>query len=362
MVQRKQVVVAGKVFDLGEYPPEQVPNRNPGQTMSWAVSEYRDIADGLGHSKGTVDWFNLSVKHFLEITGDRPICEVTPLVMIHFAGGLKERPRWQGHPFAKAGGELSPISVRNYCKGVKTMLSVLARVGAIPENPLASYTPPKAPDKRPTTWKPDQVRKIIDQTHPSRSAEQKRDRAILAIFYDSGSRTSELCNLMMDNLEDDHFIVQGKGDRQLIYWFEKGAAWELRRYLEVRPQNGASNVFLTWDGRPLTRRRVYEIVHRYAVKAGLKGERLSPHTLRHSCGREIQRRIGNIEITRKKLNHKDIRSTFIYAQLEDEDVKRAQETGSPYNALGLPRGRQSKAELPRDVRLLIKRMDALLRR
>jgi len=159
MVQRKQVVVAGKVFDLGEYLPEHVPNRNPDQTVSWALSEYRDIAKGLGHASGTVDWFDLSARHFLEIIGNIPIHEVTPLVMVHFAAGLKERPRWEGHPFAKAGGELAPTSVRNYCKGVKTMFSVLARVGSIPENPLATYQPPTAPEKLPTTWKPDQVRK-----------------------------------------------------------------------------------------------------------------------------------------------------------------------------------------------------------
>lgn len=92
---------------------------------------------------------------------------------------------------------------------------------------------------------------------------------------------------MMDSLKDDHFTVIVKGGDEKVYWFEKGAAWELQRYLRVRPQNGANNVFLTWDGRPLTRRRVYEIVHKYAQKAGLEGKRLSPHTLRHSCGRGI---------------------------------------------------------------------------
>lgn len=360
MVQRKEVVVAGKVFDLGEYLPEQ-PNWNPGQTVSWGLSEYRDIAKGLGKSPRTLEWFDLSTRQFIKIIGDIPIDSVTPLVMVHFAAGLKERPRWEGHPFAKAGGEISETTARNYCKGIKTMFSVLARVGAIPENPLATYHPPTAPEKLPTTWKADQVRKIIDQTKPSRSAEQQRDRAILALFYDSGCRVSELCHLETDNLslEDGNFIVPGKPGRQLIYWFEKGAAWELQRYLEVRPQNGASNVFLTFDGRPLTRRRVYEIVHKYAEKAGLKGERLSPHTLRHSCGREIQRSNGNIEITRKKLNHRDIKSTMIYARLEDEDVKRA--GVSPFNALGLPRGRRPEVELPRDIRRFIETMERALR-
>lgn len=358
----KQVVVGGRAFDfdLGEFLQEHDPNRD--QTVSWALSEYRDIARGLGHAKGTVDWFSLSAKHFLEIIGDIPIHEVTPRVMARFAAGLVERPRWQGHPYAKAGGELSPTSVRNYLKGVKTLFSVLARVEAIPENPLASYTPPEEKNKKlPRTLTADEVRKTIEQTDPNGSAEQKRDRAILAMFYDSGCRESELCNLMMDNLKDDHFTVPVKGGDEMVYWFENGAAWELQRYLQVRPQNGASNVFLTWDGRRLTRRRVYEIVRKYMRKAGLEGRRLSPHTLRHSCGRAVQRLIGNSEITRKKLNHKDIKSTFIYSQLEDEDVKRAGEKGSPFNALGLPRGRRPKDELPRDVRLLIKRMDALLR-
>lgn len=93
MIQRREVAVAGRVFDLGEYLPEHVPNQNLDQTVSWGLSEYRDIAKGLGHSSWTIEWFGLSARHFLEIIGDIPIHEVTPLVMIHFATGLKERPR-----------------------------------------------------------------------------------------------------------------------------------------------------------------------------------------------------------------------------------------------------------------------------
>lgn len=161
MVQRREVVVAGKVFDLGS---SLIPNWNLDQTVSWGLSQYRVLA--LGKSPRTLEWIDLSAKRFLKIIGDISIHPVTPLVMAHFAAGLRGCQRWEGHPFAKAGGELSWDSVRNYCKGVKTMLSALAREGAICENPLANYRLPTVLEKLPVTWTAEQVRKILEQVEP----------------------------------------------------------------------------------------------------------------------------------------------------------------------------------------------------
>jgi integrase/recombinase XerD len=255
--------------------------------------------------------------------------------------------RWQNHRFAKPGGSLSPDAIQTYARGVKTMLSNLAREHIIPYNPLHEYHPPRGQEKLPTTWTPDQMRQILAQPDLSKP-EQLRDFTMMALMYDAKCRVSELIRLTMPNpsLEDHRFTVMGKGSRQLVYFFGSDAARVLARYLAIRPKPapGVENVFLRWDGQQLQRRRVYARVRHYGQLAGFTGARISPRTFRHSGAREYLRLGGNLEELRLMLNHRDTKSTMIYARLENEDVKRAQARFSPLDATqAVPHG---KGQIP----------------
>ena len=59
------------------------------------------------------------------------------------------------------------------------------------------------------------------------------------------------------------------------------------------------------------------------AKAGVKDFRF--HDYRHDFGTKVLRQTGNLKLTQKAMNHRDIKSTLRYAHVLDEDVASAVE-------------------------------------
>ncbi|MEA3442209.1 MAG: tyrosine-type recombinase/integrase, partial [Chloroflexota bacterium] len=120
----------------------------------------------------------------------------------------------------------------------------------------------------------------------------------------------------------------------------------LWRYINrYRPEPIANSdfLFLTREGRPLTKDRVEKIIAHYGKKAGLQGVRCSPHTLRHTAAITFLRNGGDVFSLQRMLGHSSLEMTRRYCEIADIDVKKAHITASPVDNLGTPpRQRQSK--------------------
>ena len=78
----------------------------------------------------------------------------------------------------------------------------------------------------------------------------------------------------------------GKGRKERLIPIGKSVQRILWHYMNLyRPEPANAKydlLFLTKDGRPLSKDRIERIMARHAKKADLKGIRCSPHTLRHT--------------------------------------------------------------------------------
>ncbi len=81
--------------------------------------------------------------------------------------------------------------------------------------------------------------------------------------------------------------VLGKGNKERLIPIGRQVQRLMWRHItRYRPEPANAKfdfLFLTKDGRPLTKDRVEKIMVYYGRKAGLEGVRCSPHTLRHSA-------------------------------------------------------------------------------
>jgi integrase/recombinase XerD len=103
-------------------------------------------------------------------------------------------------------------------------------------------------------------------------------------------------------------------------------------------------VFLTADGRPITRNRIQKRMALYGERAGLKGVRCSPHTLRHTAAVSFLRNGGDVFSLQRLLGHATLEMTRHYCELADIDVKRAHITASPVDNLRLLRSGHTDAK------------------
>ncbi len=159
-----------------------------------------------------------------------------------------------------------------------------------------------------------------------------RDRALLELLYAAGLRITEALRLDGDDLDltGGSVRVVGKGDRERVVPVGDVAVDWLARYLDVgRPVLAAADrsrsarggpVFLSDRGRRLGRNHAWALVKRSAATAGL-GDRVSPHTLRHSFATHLLEGGADLRVVQELLGHASISTTQIYTHLTGERIR-----------------------------------------
>src|SRR3712207_2661164 len=95
--------------------------------------------------------------------------------------------------------------------------------------------------------------------------------------------TDDLTDFLADLARET--VRRGKGAKHRTVPLNADVRHALGVYLAVRPRTGDDHLFLGQRGRGLSEQAVWYQVTKYARQAGL--EDVSPHTLRHSFGKQL---------------------------------------------------------------------------
>jgi integrase/recombinase XerD len=235
---------------------------------------------------------------------------------------------------------LSGHTINCYLRSLRIFFSWLVSEDIVEYNPFERVKIPRPPRKVIPTFSDSQIQELLNAISAG-TPEGYRDHTIVLTLLDTGMRVSELCHLKLDNvwLEEGMLKVLGKGNKERLIPMGKQVQRCLWRYISrFRPEPLAASgnvIFLTQDGKPLTKDRVEKIMARYGRKAGLKGVRCSPHTLRHTAAVKFLRNGGDVFSLQRMLGHASLEMTRRYCELADTDVKRAHMTASPVDNLCL---------------------------
>lgn len=156
-----------------------------------------------------------------------------------------------------------------------------------------------------------------------------RNLAMLTVMYRAGLRVSEACGLHLRDVrwQDGQLHLRSevaKGGREAYVYLDQPTLDVLERWVAVRREYAAGkpHLFTTLGGGPVSRHYVWEMVRRYARRAGLEHLQVHPHTLRHSYATELLREGFNIVEVQHLLRHADIRTTVIYTHITDVELQR----------------------------------------
>ena len=155
-----------------------------------------------------------------------------------------------------------------------------------------------------------------------------RNRAMLALMHRAGLRVSEVCGLHVRDVDwrEGRLHLRAeitKGGREAwlpldpptLEWLVRWKA-ERRRHAAGRP-----HLFTTLKGGPLGRKYVWEMVSRYARRAGVK--HTHPHMLRHTFASELLAEgTFNLREVQELCRHADVRTTQIYTPVQDAELAR----------------------------------------
>ena len=163
-----------------------------------------------------------------------------------------------------------------------------------------------------------------------------RNQTIVEFLYSTGCRVSEMCGLNIEDLNfvDNEVMVLGKGKKYRMVYFSPRCKALLQQYIASRTDEEKALFVSDYskckgglkDQRPIGRlgkSGVEVIMREIGRKAGIQN--VHPHRFRRTAATLALKRGMKITDVQKMLGHSDIKTTTIYAQSTDDEVKREHE-------------------------------------
>src|SRR5947209_5050693 len=221
---------------------------------------------------------------------------------------------------------VAPATLQRKIACLRSFYRHLRREQMLDHDPAVELRAPRSRARLPRVLSRDEVTRLLAQPRGTSPA-ALRDRALLETMYACGLRASEAIELELSalDLEEGILKARGKGDKERLVPVGGKAIDSLRAYLERgRPRlvglREEPRVFVNHRGSGLSRQGLYKIVQRHARSAGL-GERMSPHTLRHTFATHLLAGGCDLRSLQEMLGHADIATTQIYTHLSSERLR-----------------------------------------
>jgi len=236
---------------------------------------------------------------------------------------------------------LAPTSLRRRTAAIRGFYRFAFGDGIIAVDVAAHLDLPRQPRLLPETLTVDEVIRLLEAAGAEPPPDRRptdadgaalRDRALLELLYAAGLRVSEALGLDRGALSLDNGFVRviGKGDKERVVpvgevalaWLGRYLAWPRPAWLGVAGavDEARTPLFVTNRGHRMGRGQAWAMAKHAAVAAGL-GDRVSPHTLRHSFATHLLEGGADLRVVQELLGHASIATTQLYTHLTGERIR-----------------------------------------
>lgn len=155
------------------------------------------------------------------------------------------------------------------------------------------------------------------------NTENVREKALVDFFYSTGCRASECADVRLSDINWDNrsvLIRHGKGDKERTVYFNAESEVSLKEYLKTRDdQTDALFVSERKPHHPIKSHALENILDKVSKRSGMH---VFPHRLRHTFATDGLQSGMSLEHLQRLMGHKSPKTTLIYAELNQSDIKR----------------------------------------
>ncbi len=283
----------------------------------------------LNRSPETIKSYVFYAEHFLQSIDVKNIKQITTTMIENYIAGLYDYRNDQNKPYS-----IGTISLK--IRSTKRFFEFLEKTNVIFIDPADFIKEPKKNTRIKPVLTPKEVLRVFDQPNLG-TLTGIRDRTVLEVFYATGIRLSEMCNLTIydaDLMGGVLRINKGKGAKDRVVPLGKHAKKFLREYIsKVRPRFAKKNrtsryLFMGYLGSPVTKAVVSIMIRRYRKAAKIK-KKVSAHTFRHTFATVLVKNGADIRAVQKMMGHADLRTTQTYIKSLGLDIKKEHKKTHP---------------------------------
>jgi len=292
-----------------------------------------------GRTVRTVSSYREKLSHLVAFLGDVPIGEITLHDLRTYVADMRDRSTIyiNHHSHRSRSGSLSEFTIAGRVRAFKRLFRWLVLEGVLEVNPAERIKTPRPKRREPKSVDWDDVMAVLSTTEGG-TITDLRDRAIIFLLTDSACRVGGLCGLMVQDVDlpNQHALVTEKGGKTRLVFFTEDTAQALTDWLEVRPQDKGSWLFVGFNQRSkgrLTSGAILQMLKRRARRAGVTGT-INPHAFRHAFARHYLLNGGDLGTLADLLGHSDVSVTkAFYRIFTREELRKKHARHSPISQL-----------------------------
>jgi len=203
----------------------------------------------------------------------------------------------------------APLTLRRKYACISSFFGFLQDLGYAQANPARRLPLPKVAQPVPVCLSEEMAQKLIA------AADSPWSKALVVLLLSTGIRRSEAVAITLDDLDLDkrQLLIRGKGDKERVVPLTEQAVEAIRAYLPHRVKTEDRHLFVSaWRGHPIAGRVVNAILKIVVRKAGLQGQGITPHKLRHTFATHLIRNGVDIRTVQELLGHSELETTAKY--------------------------------------------------
>ncbi len=324
---------------LYEFSVSDVPTTQPKPVDKWVQKFLAHLATDRGASAYTQRNYKQALTEFnawhQEERKSAPVWEA--LQRDDFRSYLRFLGR---HNLGRAAIQLRFSAMRTFYK-------FLIRHGAVEVSPIKNISLPKLEKRLPKFLTKQQMLDLLATPLKSLEVPKRkgpgrpvsvsvcfRDVAILETIYSCGLRVSELCGLLVEDVDRNEQLVRvrGKGKKERLVPIGETALRAIENYWNTLPQPPAGHAPVFFSHRkkpsPIITRQLQSRLKKYLVIAGLD-PKLTPHKLRHSYATHLLDAGADLRSVQELLGHAHLITTQAYTHVSTERLKKAYNAAHP---------------------------------
>jgi integrase/recombinase XerD len=324
--------------------PRKAKSTDAGLTLAQVVEGFTLDAQARRLAPGTLADYGNSLRRLTrELGPDRPFAEIGTAELRAFMAGLArpQTPEGIAPRPERAVGKKQALNIHT---GLCALWTWAVAEGIASEHMMRAIQRPRPEQRAVQPFSLADVRALLEACERTRVYERPgkracdnerptsaRDRAIILLLLDTGIRASELCGIRIRDLDvrNRAVMVMGKGSKER--WLPASgstvkAVWKYTAAVRKCARLDDA-LFLSYEGRPLTRTALLKVLASLGAKAGV--EDCHPHRFRHTFAIQYLRNGGNVLALQASLGHASLEMVRRYARLAQADLENGHRVASP---------------------------------